>query len=73
MTISKPHQKKYRKEAEFNKFIDQSENKPGRRAVQISLQIPIHLLDAIDERSQSLGISRAAFIKQASAIYLENN
>lgn len=72
MTISKPPQNKF-KEAQFNKFIDQSESRPGRRNVQISLQIPIHLLDAIDERSKSLGISRAAFIKQASAIYLENN
>ena len=73
MTISKPPQKKAVQDATFDKFIDQIDDRPGRRTIQISLSLPTQLLDAIDERAKSLGISRAALIKQASAIFLENN
>lgn len=73
MTISKPPQKKAVQDAAIDKFIDQIDDRPGRRTIQISLSLPTQLLDAIDERAKSLGISRAALIKQASAIFLENN
>ena len=73
MTISKPPQKKAGQDAAFDKFIDQNDDRPGRRTIQISLSLSTQLLDAIDERAKGLGISRAALIKQASSIYLENN
>ena len=73
MAISKPPQKKAVKDAAFDKFIDQIDDRPGRRTIQISLSLPTQLLDAIDERAKGLGISRAALIKQASVIFLENN
>ncbi len=44
-----------------------------RRTVQIPLLLPTQLMDTIDERAKGLGISRAALIKQASALFLENN
>ncbi len=40
---------------------------------QISLKLPGRLLDAIDERATALSISRAAFIKQSCARFLEND
>ena len=73
MAISKPPQRKAVQDAAFGKFIDQIDDRPGRRTIQISLSLPTQLLDAIDERAKGLGISRAALIKQASAIFLENN
>ena len=73
MLISKPPQKKAVQDGTFDKFIDQIDERSGRRAIQISLSLPTQLLDAIDERAKGLGISRTALIKQASAIFLENN
>ena len=65
--------KKAVQDAAFDKFIDQIDDRLGRRTIQISLSHPTQLLDAIDERAKGLGISRAALIKQASALFLENN
>ena len=38
-----------------SKFIDQIDDRPGRRTIQISLSLPTQLLDAIDERAKGLG------------------
>ena len=65
--------KKAVQDAAFDKFIDQGDDRPGRRTIQISLSLPTQFLNAIDERAKGLGISRAALIKQASALFLENN
>ena len=37
MTISKPPQKKAVQDAAFDKFIDQIDDRPGRRTIRISL------------------------------------
>lgn len=73
MSASKTPQRKDARDIELDKAIEKGDERPGRRTVQISLSIPTKLLDAIDERAQNLGISRAALIKQASALFLENN
>ena len=52
--------KKAVQHAAFDKFIDQIDDRPGRRTIQISLSLPTQLLDAIDERVKGVGISRAA-------------
>ena len=51
-------------------FIKGSSQAP--KPVQISLTFPPHLLAAIDNRAYELGISRASFIKQSCAKFLEN-
>ena len=73
MLKSNPPQKKAVQDAAFDKFIDQIDDCPGRLTIQISLTLPTPLLDVIHERAKGLGIPRAALIKQASAIFLENN
>ena len=70
---SSPRDKKAVQDVAFDKFIDPNDDRPGRRTIQISLSLPTQLLDAIDERAKGLGISRAALIKQASALFLKNN
>lgn len=67
MTISKPIKKK-----DAEKFI-KGDKSSEPEAKQISLKLPVSLLDSIDERANQLSISRAAFIKQSCAIYLEKN
>ncbi len=68
MAISKPPQKK-----DPEKFIKGKTNSPASEAKQISLKLPVSLLDSIDTRAKELSISRAAFIKQSCAVYLENS
>lgn len=68
MAISKPPKKK-----DPEKFIKGKRKAPATDAKQISLKLPVTLLDAIDERAEQLSISRAAFIKQSCAVYLENS
>ena len=69
----KAAQKKAVQDAAFDKSIEQIDDRPGRRTIQISLSLPTQFLGSIDERAKGLGISRAALIKQASALFLENN
>ena len=69
----KAAQKKAVQDAAFDKFIDQIDDRPGRRTIEISLSLPSQLLDVIDERAKGLGISIVALIKLASAHFLENN
>ena len=68
MAISKPPKKK----APEN-FIKGKTKSPAGEAKQISLKLPVSLLDSIDARAKELSISRAAFIKQSCAIYLEQS
>lgn len=68
MAISKPIKKK-----DAEKFIKGDKSTSEPEAKQISLKLPVSLLDSIDERANQLSISRAAFIKQSCAVYLENN
>ena len=68
MAISKPPKKK-----DPNKFIKGNAGSSEVQAKQISLKLPVSLLDSIDARAKELSISRAAFIKQSCAIYLENS
>ena len=68
MAISKPPKKK-----DPNKFIKGNAESSEVQAKQISLKLPVSLLDSIDARAKELSISRAAFIKQSCAIYLENS
>lgn len=68
MAISKPPKKK-----DPEKFIKGKGSPAATDAKQISLKLPVSLLDAIDQRAEQLSISRAAFIKQSCAIYLEKS
>ena len=70
MPITKNPRQKTASESVADSFI-----KGGLQAakpVQISLTFPPHLLSAIDNRAYELGISRASFIKQSCAKFLEN-
>jgi hypothetical protein len=67
MSISKPPMKK-----DPEKFIKGKTKSSTAEVKQISLQMPVSLLESIDYRAKELSISRAAFIKQSCAVYLEN-
>ena len=68
MAITKlPKKEKSEKKAED--FI-KGKTKAGG-TTQISLGMPVELLESIDTRAKELSISRAAFIKQSCAIFLE--
>ena len=71
MAISKPIEKKDKKDPE--KFIKGNVESSAGESKQISLKLPVSLLESIDVRAKELSISRAAFIKQSCAIYLEQS
>ena len=70
MPITKNPREKPASEAVAESFIQGSSR--AAKQLQISLTFPPHLLDAIDNRAYELGISRASFIKQSCAKFLEN-
>ena len=70
MPITKNPREKTASETVVDSFIKGSSR--AAKPVQISLTVPTHLLDAIDNRAYELGISRASFIKQSCAKFLEN-
>ena len=70
MPITKNPREKTAIDAVVDSFIKGSSR--AAKPVQISLTVPTHLLDAIDNRAYELGISRASFIKQSCAKFLEN-
>lgn len=69
MAISKPPKKKEKKDP--NTFIKGKSESSASDAKQISLKLPVALLEAIDARAKELSISRAALIKQSCAVFLE--
>ena len=70
MPITKNPREKTASEAVTESFIKGSSR--VAKPVPISLTVPTHLLDAIDNRAYELGISRASFIKQSCAKFLEH-
>lgn len=70
MAISKPPKTKGNKSNDVNAFI--KGKKSNDETTQISLKLPAQLLRSIDDRAEELSISRAAFIKQSCALFLED-
>ncbi len=71
MAISKPPQPKEVKTKSVEQFIKGKNS--INESTQISLKLPVKLLEEIDEKADDLSISRAALIKQSCAIFLKNN